>query len=91
MIELECDLYFPGDSDSKASAYNAGNLDSIPGLGRFPWRRKWQPIPALLPGESHGWRCLVGYSPCGHKESDTTEQLHFHFSNELTNLDTDYL
>ena len=43
------------------------------------WRRKWQPTPMFLPGESHGQRSLVGYSPWGHKESDTTEQLHFHF------------
>ena len=34
----------------------------------------------LLPGKSHGQRSLVGCSPCGHKESDTTERLHFHFS-----------
>ena len=38
-------------------------------------RRKWQPTPVFLPGESHRQRCLVGYSPWGHKESDTTEQL----------------
>src|SRR5574337_1077845 len=44
------------------------------------WRRKWQPTPAFLPGESHGWKSLVGCSPWGHWESDTTEQLHFHFS-----------
>ena len=42
-------------------------------------RRKWQPTPVFLPGESHGWRSLVGYSPWGHKESDMTERLHFHF------------
>ena len=36
---------------------------------------KGQPAPAFLPGESHGQRSLVGYSPWGHKESDTTEQL----------------
>ena len=36
--------------------------------------------PVLLPGKSHGWRSLVGCSPWGHKESDTTERLHFHFS-----------
>ena len=40
-------------------------------------RRQWQPTPVLLPGESHGQRSLVGYSPWGHKESDTTERLHF--------------
>ena len=43
-------------------------------------RRQWYPTPVLLPGKSHGRRSLVGYSPWGHKESDTTERLHFHFS-----------
>ena len=42
------------------------------------WIKKWQPTPVLLPGESHGWRSLASYSPRGHKELDTTEQLHFH-------------
>ena len=42
-----------------------------------PWTRKWQPTPVFLPGESHGRRSLVGYSPRGRKESDMTEQLHF--------------
>ena len=41
------------------------------------WGRKWQPTPVLLPGKSHGQRSLVGYSPWGHRESDTTERLHF--------------
>ena len=40
-------------------------------------RRKWQPTPVFLPGESHGQRCLVGYSPWGRKESEMTERLHF--------------
>ena len=44
------------------------------------WRRQWHPTPVLLPGKSHGWKSLVGCSPCGHEESDTTERLHFHFS-----------
>ena len=48
-------------------------------VGKIPWRRKWQPTPVFLPGESHGQRSLVGYSPCSCKESDTTERLHFHF------------
>ena len=43
-------------------------------------RRQWHPTPVLLPGKSHGWRSLVGCSPWGPEESDTTEQLHFHFS-----------
>ena len=46
-------------------------------VGKIPWRRKWQSTPGLLPGKSHGQRNLVGYSPWGHKESDTTEPLHF--------------
>ena len=40
------------------------------------WRRKWQPSPVFLPGESHGQRSLVGYSARGRKESDMTERLH---------------
>ena len=43
-------------------------------------RRQWQPTPVLLPGKSHGRMSLVGYSPWGREESDTTERLHFHFS-----------
>ena len=39
------------------------------------WRWEWQPTPVFLPGEFHGQRSLTGYSPWGHKESDTTEQL----------------
>ena len=50
-----------------------------PWVGKIPWRRKWQPTPVLLPGKSHGQRNLVGYSPWGCKESDTTERLHFYF------------
>ena len=37
------------------------------------WRRKWQPTPVFLPGESHGERNLVGYNPWGCTESDMTE------------------
>ena len=52
---------------------NAGDSGSIPGL--IPWRRKWQPTPVFLPGESHGQRSLVGYRPWGCKELDMTERL----------------
>ena len=64
----------------------------FPGTGPLPlfgllmvpwnchWRRRWHPTPVLLPGKSHGWRSLVGCSPRGREESDTTELLHFHFS-----------
>ena len=44
-------------------------------IGKTPWRRAWQPTPVLLPGESRGRRSLVGYSPWGREESDTTERL----------------
>ena len=47
---------------------------------RVFWRRQWHPIPVLLPGKSHGQRSLVGCSPWGCWESDTTERLHFHVS-----------
>ena len=43
------------------------------------WRKKWQPTPVLLPGKSQGGRSLVGYSPWGRKELNTTEYFHFHF------------
>ena len=46
-----------------------------PWVGKISWRRKWQPTPVFLPGKSHGQRNLVGYSPWGRKESDTTERV----------------
>ena len=49
-----------------------------PCIGKIPWRRKWQPTPVFLPGESHGQRSLVGYRPWGCKESDATEHRHAH-------------
>ena len=49
-----------------------------PWVWKIPWRRKWQSALVLLPGKSHGQRSLVGYSPWGRKELDTTEQLHIH-------------
>ena len=59
----------------------AQRLKRLPGfdtwVGKIPWRRKWQPTPVFLPGESHGGRHLVGYSPWGCKELDMTEQLYY--------------
>ena len=50
-----------------------------PGLNlrvrKIPWRREWLPTLVFLPGEFHGQRSLVGFSPQGHKESHMTEQL----------------
>ena len=50
----------------------------------MPWRMKWQPTPVFLPGESQRWGSLVGCCLWGSTESDTTEQLHFHFSLSCT-------
>ena len=47
-----------------------------PWVGKIPWRKKWQLTPVFLPGKSHGWRSLIGYSPWGHKEWDMTERRH---------------
>ena len=52
---------------------NAGDVGSIPGLERSPWRRERLPTPIFLPGEFHEQRSLAGYSPWGHKELDMTE------------------
>ena len=74
-------LGFPGGSDNKESACNAGDLGGedpleeglpmqemqAPGSGKIPWRREWQPTPVLLPGEFHGWRSLAGCSPWGRR------------------------
>ena len=64
---------FPGSSDGKASAYNVGDLGSIPGSGRSPGEGNGNPLqyPCLEnPMDGGTW---LGYSPWGHKESDTTE------------------
>ena len=52
---------------------SAGDVGFNPWVGKIPWRKKRQPTPVFLPGESHGQRSLVGYSPQCHKESDMTE------------------
>ena len=56
-----------------ADAGDIRDVGLIPGSGKSPGGRKWQPIPVFLPGEFHGQRSLVGYSPWGHKELDMTE------------------
>ena len=51
-----------------------------------PLEKEMATTPVLLPGKSHGWRSLVGYSPWGHKESDTTEQLQFLSFSEVSTV-----
>ena len=75
--ELENNETFPGGSDGKESACNAGDRGSIPGSGRSPGEGNGNPLQLLLAGESHGGKSLVGYSPQGCKEWDRTELLHF--------------
>ena len=67
---------FPGGATVKnppAHSGETGDVGSMPGLGRFPGRRKWQPTPVFLPGKSHGQRSQEGNSPQGHRELDTTD------------------
>ena len=59
---------------------NVGDMGFICGLGRFPWRRKWQPTSVFLLGKSHRGACLAGYSPWG--QSDITEHVCIHSMQE---------
>ena len=71
-------LDFPGSSVGKESACRAGVAGysgSIPGSGKTPWRRQWQPTPVFLPRGSHGQGSLAGCSPRARRESDTTERV----------------
>ena len=69
VCQYTCWWCFLGGWDGKESACNAGDPGSV------PWRREWQPTPVFLRSEFHRQRNLAGYSPWGHKESDTTEWL----------------
>ena len=69
---------FPGSSDGKEFACNEGNLGSVPGLGRSPVGGHSNPLHYFCLENPHGQRRQAGYSPWGHKESDTTEWLRTH-------------
>ena len=69
---------FPTQESNQGSP--ALQADSLPTFNELYRRRRWHPTPVLLPRKSHGRRSLVGCSPWGHEESDTTERLHLHFS-----------
>ena len=71
-------LDFPRGSDGKESACNAGNLGSIPGLGRSPGGGHGNPLQYSCLENPHGQRSLAGYGPWGHKELDMTERLSTH-------------
>ena len=78
MLFIWLRTYFPGGWDGKSVCLQCGRPGFDPWVRKIPWRRKSQPTPVFLPGKSHGRRSLVGYSPWGCKELDTTERLHFH-------------
>ena len=75
-------------ADISESCLNKGSDHRLPktplklkiGSAAYCRRRWWHTTPVLLPGKSHGWRSLVGWSPWGREESDMTEWLHLHFS-----------
>ena len=74
MIEAVCNKGFPDGSAVKNLPACAGDASLIPGWGRSPGGGNGNPV--FLPEKSLGQRSLVGYSPWGHKESDTTEHAH---------------
>ena len=71
---------FPGGFSGKEPTCQCRRCRFDPWVRKIPWRREWLPTPVFLPGEFHGQRTLVSCSPWCHKESDTTERLHIHFS-----------
>ena len=73
-----------------ANAEDTRDRVSVPGSGKIPWRKAWQPSLVFLPGESHGQRSLEGYSPWGRKELNTTEStsyISFRRSEYITPID----
>ena len=79
--KLIIELGFPGGSVGKEFTCSVGDCLQYrrarfnPWMGKFPWRKKWQPPPVFLSGKFLGQRSLVGYNPWSHKESDTTKLL----------------
>ena len=78
-INIHTYLGFPGGSEGKESTCNAGETGSIPGSGRFPWRRECLPTPVFLPGEFHGQK-----EPSGLQSMELQRVRH----NWVTNTDT---
>ena len=74
-MQPQSPLDFPGSSDGKGICLQCGRPGFDIWVGKIPWRRKWQPTPVFLSGESHGQMSLAGYSPWGCKLPDTMEWL----------------
>ena len=92
LIQTHLSLGFPGGASGKERVcqcrrHKRGGFH--PWMGKIPRRRAWQPTLVFLPGESHGQRSLVGYSPEGCKELDTTEVTqHAHMLNYKIHIKT---
>ena len=81
---------FPGGASDKECTHQCRRHKRHrfdPWIKKIPWRRKWRPSPVFLHGESHRQRSLVGYSPWGCKESDTTEVTYHKLQPFQTSLD----
>ena len=76
---------FPGGQwvKNQPAMQDTGDMDSIPGSRKIPWKRKLQPTPVFLPKNSHEQRSLVGYRSKGRKESDMTEPLNTHIDTSV--------
>ena len=73
---LTCSQPLPGGASGKEPAWQCRRRKRHgfdPWVWKIPWKRAWKPTPVFLPGESHGQRSLVNYSPWDHKESDSPE------------------
>ena len=75
--------YLPGWHNGKEHAYQCRRHKRRvfdPWVGKIPWTKKWQPTPVFLPGDSHGQRSLMGYSPWGCKRAghDWSHFIHMH-------------
>ena len=68
---LDTDNILPWWLSGKESTCQCRRHEFNPWVGKTPWKREWLPTPVFLPGESHGQRSLMGYSPWGPEESDT--------------------
>ena len=79
--DISVPLGFTGGTSSKEPSCQCRTHkrhEFDPWVGKIPWRRAWQPTPVFWPGESHGWKSMVGYSPQGHKYLDMTKWLSMH-------------
>ena len=74
---------FPGGSDGISVCLQCRRPRLNPWVRKIPWRRKWQRTPIFLPGESHGWKSLAGYSPWSCKSRTRLSDFTFTFREEM--------